>query len=116
MNYEDRVTKTYIENALANAGPKIVTGTYTGDGSATRSFSLGFTPKALYVCLESGGVGSSYTYCGGLALAGHPVFANQEFVLVEITSGGFTVHNKLDNPYCYYINANTWVYHYVAIG
>ena len=49
MNYEDRVTKEYIENAIANAGVKMVTGTYTGDGAAERTFSLGFTPRAVIV-------------------------------------------------------------------
>lgn len=36
MNFEDRVTKEYIENALAAAGGgncKIVTGTYVGNGA-----------------------------------------------------------------------------------
>ena len=46
MNYEDRVTKEYIEDALAAAGgAKIAYGTYTGDSTNGRKFVLGFAPK-----------------------------------------------------------------------
>ena len=53
MNYEDRVTKQYIESALANAGVRIATGTYTGDGkygsSHRNSSNGGFAPKLVIV-------------------------------------------------------------------
>ena len=48
MNYEDRVTKEYIEDALAGKC-RIVTGTYEGDNTDGRMIRLGFTPKLVIV-------------------------------------------------------------------
>ena len=53
MNYEDRVTKEYLETALANAGAKVVTGTYTGTGtygaSNPRTLTFSAPPKLVYI-------------------------------------------------------------------
>ena len=71
----------------------VIVGTYTGDGAAERTISLGVTPKAVLVFSQFG-----YTYVnaawGGLAVTGSPV-ANGLSV-VEITTGGFLVYNR--NP------------------
>ena len=81
MNYEDRITKSYLEDALANAGLKIVTGTYVGDGAASRVIELGFTPRAVFVCRGDGQTHcaeyfSPTSYCGGLALPDNPIVAS----------------------------------------
>ena len=93
MNYEDRVTKSYLEGLI----PRIVTGTYTGDGEATRFIDLGFTPKAVLVVERAGKINgdmnglSVKSYFGGLALADSPVICGENFTLIDISEGGFTV-------------------------
>lgn len=118
MNYEDRVTKTYIENAIANAGAKIAGATYVGDGAAERTFNLGFTPKVVYTCLNNGTSHLGNDNFGGLAIANYPAVVPDadDFVLIEIVEGGFTVHNGLVNNQCCYTNIENWSYRYVAIG
>ena len=65
MNYEDRVTKEYLENALANAGPKIATGTYYGTGeygaATPNRIDCGFAPKLVWV-IPDGAVSLSGTF------------------------------------------------------
>ena len=122
MNYEDRVTKEYIENALANAGSKIVVGTYTGDGEASQFINLGFTPRAVYVCLPYSSTvyqdGSGWWYYGGLALLGHPLISRDRANVLEITDGGFIVHYgySADARHYYMTNDSYNTYYYVAIG
>lgn len=75
-------------------GGKIGDGTYTGDGQATRTISLGVTPKwvlvfdtkgrtAQYIYTSSGYRPNAYY--GGLAITGSPSTA------VSIVDGGFAV-------------------------
>ena len=58
MNYEDRVTKEYIENALAAAGGagncKIVYGTYTGTGeySTNHERTLKFDAQPVFLAIR----------------------------------------------------------------
>ena len=59
MYYEDRVTKQYIENALAGCGNcKIATGSYTGTGTFGQANPTGitfpFAPKFVFVCTRFG--------------------------------------------------------------
>lgn len=75
-------------------GGKIGYGTYAGDDQATRTISLGVTPKWVlvfnkdgmpfrYLYASSGG-GSNWLY-GGLAIAGSPASS------LSIVDGGFAV-------------------------
>ena len=50
------------------ARPYIVTGTYTGDGTASQFIFLGFTPKALLVVGAWSAMSRDNSYYGGLAL------------------------------------------------
>ena len=54
MNYEDRVTKQYIEDAIANAGVKFAMGSYVGTGtygsSNRTSITFDFVPKVVMLC------------------------------------------------------------------
>ena len=117
MNYEDRVTKEYVENAIAGAGVKLVTGTYAGNNAATRFIDLGFTPKAVLVFTDSG---LSATYLssfpivyGGLALPDHPS-ATGGAVVLALSTNGFTVYN---NSAVDYVRSNRSgiTYYYIAI-
>lgn len=79
MNYEDRITKEYVENAIGD-GLRLITGTYVGDGEETQYIHLGVTPKALGVwkdgCIQYvdgyylGGVVFPGYSLNGLALSG----------------------------------------------
>ena len=119
MNYEDRVTKEYVENALANAGAKVVTGTYTGDGNTTRTIDLGFTPKAVVVYTNNGiqlAASGGWMY-GGLALQGYPCIRDMNSTIyngIEIVTGGFNVAFNVEGYLC--TNNPVTVFYYLAIG
>ena len=102
-----------IDAALAGKSG-VTFGTYTGNGAASRTISLGFTPKAVYTCTRSGLAGaltgSYYTY-GGLAFPGNPVKCYNNTAAVEVVEGGFTVRQTNDYDR---VNYNGTVYHYIA--
>ena len=114
---------------LASAALKMAVGTYTGDGAASRVISVGFTPKAVLVCTQSGLTyspnASGYVY-GGLALIGQPVcyrykrgmaYPYEYFNAVELTTEGFQVcETKIDDYAGVYCNSVDTTYHYFAIG
>ena len=101
-----------------SAIPKIVAGSYTGNGESDRTISLGGQPKAVYVCNSQGQTISSTNYYGGLAVPGHPVKTlNAQLTVLEICSTGFIVHRLYSDPYMTYANSNQsdMVYHSVAV-
>ena len=81
-------------------------GSYVGDGAASKTISLGFTPKAVLVeSIEGVRAGGGMAY-GGLALPNLPI--NLTRPSAEIVSGGFKVYQSsyagLNNSgacYCY---------------
>ena len=118
---EDKVIRTEFneDNAKIDAVlaeiPTIVTGSYVGDGSASRFINLGFTPKAVYICHESGTVFSSagWSYWGGLALLGKPA-KRESYNIVSIATNGFQVYYRTD-PYTVYSNLANNVFYYVVL-
>ena len=108
---------------IAASIPKVAVGTYSGDGAASRTISLPFTPKAVFLCDQAGHTAEDISYLrnkyfyGGLALTGAPVVAGS-FTLLTITENGFTVGQLTDsdNYQFYNGNASGVVYHYLAIG
>ena len=89
------------DNAKIDATmPKIVAGSYTGDGEAVRVISLGFTPRLVFLCSSSGTTythQATYTnYFGGLITPELPGEANG-ITYFSITEGGFQVIYKPDN-------------------
>ena len=96
--------KTELSDKIDN---KIVLGTYTGDGTATRTINLGFTPCAVEVYKSDGQQtdSGSLDIKGGLALTGKPC-GNA----IAITENGFTVacdfskdlHTNQDNLIYYF--------------
>ena len=111
-----------IEDGLSGleAGtPKVAAGTYTGNNAESRSFSVGFTPKAVYVCTASGlsytTNAEGYVY-GGLAVTGGPV-QHKGYAAVEITSSGFTVYQRDLGDYSgIFCNNQGTQYRYLAVG
>ena len=117
-------TKTEITNLINTAiSESVVTGSYIGDGTATRFINLGFTPKAVLLLLCDGATmisASGYpTYFGGLALIDKPVKAHNGTAInniLDITTNGFNVHFKQSD----YISSNdnrfsNNEYYYIAI-
>ena len=91
----------------------IVVGSYTGDNEKERTISLGFTPKAVYLCAENGYAGyanGSLMCYGGLALPGQPVKASGS-PMVELAAGGIKVY---DRSTFLTTNSAYYKYHYIA--
>ncbi len=105
--------------ATASTVPKIAVGSYTGDSAASRSISVGFTPRAVYVCSEEGLAysqnSSGYSF-GGLAISGKPA-QHSGNIAVQIIANGFTVYQKTVSSYsAIQCNMSGMTYHYLAIG
>ena len=104
--------------ALASR-PALVTGTYTGDGTASRTISLGFTPKAVLVMPATGHMSDAYLgyRYGGLALDQSPVTTSWSSEagdpVLNITEGGFQVY--YDHSEDIFSNQEDTLYHYIAL-
>ena len=125
---EDKVLRTEFnaDNAKIDAAlaaiPKIVTGIYTGDGSASRFIDLGFTPKAVFVCTQSGltySPNASGHVFGGLAVAEEKIYLERFDSIypgVEIVENGFMVYQTIiDNYSAIQCNNSTLTYHFLAV-
>ena len=111
MNYEDRVTKAAVEAAIEGVKLEYVTGSYTGNNTTTRTISLGFTPKVVFL-VQKDSLGGSQVITGGIALPDHPMYNSNEanYPALAIVENGFQVGWK--TPYIM-TNSNA-VYYYVA--
>ena len=113
---DDRIQMADFNNAMATldaAVPKIVTGTYNGNGAGSRTIALSFTPKAVLVVDSTGrmSIVDSYYYAyGGLAVTGADASA------VSITTNGFVVRTNGNASPRLAANNNNTAYFYLAIG
>ena len=111
----------------ASGAVLLAVGSYTGTTntsseavSGSQKVSLPFTPQAVLVIPESGGLYNSnaagYVY-GGLAVTGCPGMFHDHTTL-EIISGGFRVYTYWSGSDYYYIRLNDKgdKYHYIALG
>ena len=103
--------------------PQLDTGTYTGDGEASRTIQLGFTPKAVFLCTNNSltrVTGGSAGYYGGLALPGEPSTAF-DYDYITIVEGGFQViylsnpHSNSAVPLTFGTNVDQYRNHYIAV-
>ena len=98
-----------------NQKARIAVGHYEGDGTESRFFSTGFTPKAVLVLAKdsrlvgSNSFGSDPVY-GGLAVMGQS--GDSSTSNIKIVSGGFNVVYK--NSAC--SNEQGRYYNYIAFG
>ena len=106
-------------SGLAGSKAELVTGTYHGDSAASRTISLGFTPKAVLVVAATGHMSSphvNYRF-GGLALPDHPVTTSwgdsSGDMVLNITTGGFQVYFDYDKDI--FSNYSDYLYHYIAL-
>ena len=107
----DRIMMDDFNDAMSKidaAMPRIVTGSYTGDGTTNGShvIDLGFRPKVVIVANGDGILNSTAGTFGGIALDGSNAPA------VGISETGFFVPV---NPYTK-SNENGTSYRYIAIG
>ena len=103
--------------ALAATVPKLAVGSYTGNGTSARTISLGFTPKAVYVCSQEGathteGANLHIHLYGGLAVAGSALLDENGTSALSVVSGGFQVTTALYS----HTNQSGTIYHYFALA
>ena len=119
-------TYSQIISNASSASTKFASGHYTGNGSATRQISVGFTPKAVFVVTNSFNYNytdnsSTMNMWGGLSVTGSPVIC-YDVPVVTITNNGFIVYYgmyELDHGFAadrveVMTNSSDIVYHYVA--
>ena len=101
--------KTIFETLSAGVSEKakVVTGTYTGNGSASRTISLGFRPKAVIINTNSTNELNDYLYNSGgnykRFIYGASVIDNNPFDL----GGDTTVLTIVDDGFTVYYNASS---------
>lgn len=114
-----------IENLAADLEGKIVTGTYTGNGATSRTISLGFRPKVVYV--QGIVTNSGYTIHDGGDYINMPVLANDgnpalyeyntNYSFLTIVDSGFALTETTVNDYNgTAINKKSVIYIYFAIA
>ena len=91
--------------AKLDAATRIVTGTYSGNGTASRFISLGFTPQALLIDRDHGRRDQFFTG-GGLVLPGLTSINGA----VSVTEEGFQVTKEMNEA-----GSFTTVYFYLAL-
>lgn len=114
---DDFLRAEFNENfAALDKSVRIVFGSYTGDGAAERTISLGFTPKAVLLLTSHGTTWGGREVYGGLALTDHPSKAtyNQTVPVVKIVPGGFQVY-VFDGTFYVKSNVTNYSFHYLAI-
>ena len=94
---------------------EVIVGSYIGDNAKERTIELGFQPRAVYLCTQSGMAGIDngayyYTY-GGLALADSPLISEDYGTVMEITATGLQLTASDRCP----VNRKNEVYHYFAL-
>lgn len=97
-------------NSNANRRALSAGGSYTGNGAASQSFSLGFTPSAVLVVREGDQdfLNSAGQLSGGLAVYGSSAGSSSAGT-ITITSGGFRVSGGA-------LNFSGSRYHYMAVS
>ena len=113
----DREDLTALEGSLEAVSADLTTitfGSYTGDGEASRTISLGFTPKAVLLMESSGRLfysGASRYYCGGLAI-GSTAASGLDGTVFRIVTGGFQVYCSAK----ILTNGGDYRFHYIAFS
>ena len=108
--------------AVASTIPKIVVGSYTGNGAQSRTISVGFTPKAVFVNTSYGAaytLHSNHFYYGGLAVQGKPLkwdSSDYPMSFLSIVDGGFSVTFQSAYGHNSMTNAPDVELYYLAIG
>ena len=100
--------------------PKVAAGVCTGNGEESQKISLGFTPKAVFLCRQDGFFREPNAFFGGVAVTGAGVLIGtvngDVYRVVEITDGGFLIYSwNAGNDKCY-LNQSGFRSLYFAFG
>ncbi len=120
-NGEERTYAIYGEHNVEELNiPKIITGTYTGDDTASKFINLGVTPTAVLVMRNGYEVylidGLRIIHCGGLAMSTRAVTtSSSEKLVLRIDDNGFWVCNDETNEYQKVLTNMKSCYTYIAI-
>ena len=98
--------------ALETGKAKIVTGTYTGDNSASRDITLGFQPKVVLLEMASGKRTDLGDVYGGLAFPDSPLYNGAKGTGMVLTETGFRVFSTSTGVYT---NQSKQTFLYLAI-
>ena len=110
FNSDNQKIEAALEE-LETTKTRLVYGTYTGDGQATRVVNLGFTPLWILSFYSNGQTGYQGLSYGGLAFQDRPV-QHGTGTSLEIVDGGIRV--GYDFPTSLNTNVNGYVYCYIA--
>lgn len=105
-------------NANISARCRVVVGSYTGDGAATRTIDLGVSPKFVWVW-QSGSIypfNNAYDATSAMAIPGQPAIL-AGLTVMEIVENGFSVDYgpNLGNGYDIFLNTPDTSYSYLAL-
>ena len=98
--------------ALDASKSRVAWGVYSGDGTALRFISLGFTPTLVTVTDQTGTITASGLHYGGIAMTGIPSPG------VEVAANGFYVKNDGGSAACNYASPQHNIYRaylYIAV-
>ena len=106
-----------IDTALGSKAG-LVTGSYTGDGEASQTISLGFTPRAVLLLLATGHISYNGSRYGGLAFPDAPVTndwedASSGTTVLAIVEGGFQVYYDYEEDV--FTNFGDYLFRYLAL-
>lgn len=114
---QEKAAREEAVAAVAATVTKIVWGSYTGNGAASKTISLGFTPQAVLLAAESGYFSFENGYYGGLALLDRPVTAwSENGTALKIVEGGFTVFFGTTSINTIATNTNGRKFYYLAFA
>lgn len=99
-----------VDTALSGVSGGAVAGSYTGNGDASRTIALDFTPSAVLVLRNDSVLADTSNIIGGLATASSPVQTSAGASAIAIVENGFTVGRGTG----YTTNVSTKVYNYIA--
>ena len=110
---------TLNSSITTSINKKVICGTYTGNGAASKLITLGYKP-ALVLVLESGA--RTYNYdgqsdlYGGMALPGHPASVNG-MTAVRVENTGFRVYYGWNSEVtmCARTNSENETYNYMVV-
>lgn len=102
-----------IANLTASLEGKIITGTYTGNGAASRTISLGFTPKFVLLLAGADLGDSNDSWFGGLAVTNSDSYkAFTKTPTVTLVANGFAVYYDLNASI--FTNQRNVTYNYIV--
>ena len=90
---------------------EIYCGTYTGDGASSRTITLGFKPKAVFVLQDGTLLMNNYHIFGSLALSNRSAKRQGATTMTTVSNGFKVYQDEADEAYLNYENS---VYLYIA--